>query len=229
MPGPLARVEAWLGPPRDYRLTRWLIVRLLGVVYVFAFLGIVQQGLPLLGEHGLTPVTPYLERWREAGEGFWQVPSVLFGGSSDGAIVAWAWIGLVLSACVVIGYANLPMLLALWFIYGSFVRVGQLWFAFGWEIQILETTVVAALLVHPWDPRPLRAPAPPTAAIVLRTSRPSRSRTRCRPGSITCRTRCRPWAWRSTTSPSSCCRSVCSARAGSGWSPASAWPRSSSS
>src|SRR5205085_672265 len=38
---------------------------------------------------------------------------------------------------------------------------------FGWEIQLLETTLVAAFLAHPWDPRPLAARPPPTAAIVL--------------------------------------------------------------
>ena len=68
---------------------------------------------------------------------------------------------------MLLGYANLPILLALWAIYGSFVRVGQLWFSFGWEIQILETTLLAALLAHPWDPRPLRAPSPPGASLVL--------------------------------------------------------------
>jgi hypothetical protein len=52
-------------------------------------------------------------------------------------------------------------------LYGSYERVGQLWWGFGWEIQLLETTVIAACLVHPWDPRPLRAPAPPRLAIVL--------------------------------------------------------------
>ena len=35
-------------------------------------------------------------------------------------------------------------LLALWFIYGSYERVGQTWFSFGWEIQILETGLIAA-------------------------------------------------------------------------------------
>ena len=84
---------------------------------------------------------------------------MLWWGASDTALVTWAWIGLVLSAVVVVGYANLPVLLVLWVIYGSFARVGQLWFSFGWEIQLLETTLLAAFLVHPWDPRPLRAPA----------------------------------------------------------------------
>src|SRR5205809_857321 len=66
-----------------------------------------------------------------------------------------------------LGYANLPMLLALWAVYGSFVRVGELWFSFGWEIQILETTLIAAVMAHPWDPRPLKAPPPPGPSIVL--------------------------------------------------------------
>ncbi len=164
---PLDRFAAWLGPPRGYQLTRWLVLRLLGVIYVFAFLGLISQGPPLLGEHGLTPVATYLERLRASGMGFADAPSLLWFGAGDGAMAMWAWLGLALSLAVLVGYANLPILFALWAIYGSFVRVGQLWFSFGWEIQILETTLLAALLAHPWDPRPLRAPSPPTASLVL--------------------------------------------------------------
>jgi hypothetical protein len=166
-PSPLARVVDWLGASRDYRLTRSLIFRLLGFVYVFAFLGVICQGPPLLGEHGLTPVGTYLDRLREAGLSFWDVPSLLWLDPSDGAIVGWAYAGLAISICVALGYANLPMLLALWVLYGSYERLGQLWFGFGWEIQILETTLIAAALAHPWDPRPLAARPPPVAAVVL--------------------------------------------------------------
>jgi hypothetical protein len=164
---PLDRFAAWLGPPRGYQLTRWLVLRLLGLIYVFAFIGLILQGPPLLGEHGLTPVAPYLDRLRDGGAGFWDAPSLLWLGAGDGVMAMWAWLGLALSLAVLVGYANLPILFALWAIYGSFVRVGQLWFSFGWEIQILETTLLAALLAHPWDPRPLRAPSPPTASLVL--------------------------------------------------------------
>ena len=80
-------------------------------------------------------------------------------GARTRALAAWAWVGLALSLARLLGYANLPSLLVLWFIYGSYERVGQLWFGFGWEIQILETTLLAAFLAHPWDPRPLAAPA----------------------------------------------------------------------
>jgi hypothetical protein len=166
-PDPLARLVAWIGPPRDYALTRWLVLRLLGLVYVFAFIGLLRQGPALWGEHGLTPVGTYLEQLRADGQGFWDVPSLLWFGSSDGAMAAWGWIGLALSLALLAGYANTFSLLALWAIYGSFVRTGQLWFSFGWEIQILETTVLAAFLAHTWDPRPLKAPQPSPIVIAL--------------------------------------------------------------
>jgi len=39
-----------------YWLTRFAILRLLGLVYFIAFWTLVHQGLPLLGTHGLLPV-----------------------------------------------------------------------------------------------------------------------------------------------------------------------------
>ena len=166
-PTPLDRLRGWLGPPRRYTLTRWLILRLLGLVYVFAFIGLVRQGPALWGSHGLTPTAPYLDALAQSGQGFWDVPSVLWWNASDGAMSAWAYAGLALSLALLAGYANSISLVLLWIIYGSFVRTGQLWFAFGWEIQILETTLLAAALAHPWDPRPLRAPPPSPVAIAL--------------------------------------------------------------
>ena len=167
IPTPWDAIVAWFGPPRDYRLTRWIILRLLGVVYLFAFIGLIKQGLPLLGSHGLTPAASWLDRMREQGATLWNLPSIFMWDASDGALQGWAWVGLVISICVVLGYANLPMLLVLWAIYGSYERIGQTWFGFGWEIQILETTLLCAALAHPWDPRPLAARSPPTTAIVL--------------------------------------------------------------
>ena len=167
VPAPWEVVLAWLGPPRGYSLTRWLILRLLGVVYAFAFLGIVLQGPALLGSHGLTPAASYVEQLRAHGYSFWDVPTICFFDASDGALQAYAFAGLALGIAVALGYANLPMLAALWLLYGSFERVGQIWWSFGWETQLLETTALAALLAHPWDPRPLAPRPPPTAAIVL--------------------------------------------------------------
>src|SRR5262252_2892493 len=43
-----------------YWLTRFLILRLLGVVYLVAFLSLAQQVLPLIGEHGLLPAVAFM-------------------------------------------------------------------------------------------------------------------------------------------------------------------------
>ena len=44
----------------SYWLTRFVILRLLGFVYAIAFLVAVNQLVPLIGEHGLTPATHFL-------------------------------------------------------------------------------------------------------------------------------------------------------------------------
>src|SRR4051812_6591861 len=120
VPSLLETVVRWFGPPRTYQLTRWLVLRLLGVVYVFAFLGIIQQGLPLLGSHGLTPAAMFVERAHAAGQTFLDLPSVFMWDASDGAVMAWAYVGFAIAIAVALGYANMPMLLVLWFIYGSY-------------------------------------------------------------------------------------------------------------
>ena len=164
--------------PGDYTLTRWTILRLLGVVHVFAFLGLVLQGPALFGSHGLTPAAEYVAHLHAAGKSFRDVPSLFLYGCSDRALTVWAYAGLALALACAAGYANLPSLVALWVIYGSFERVGgatvdlaghvhATWFAFGWEMQLCETTLLAAFLAHPWDPRPLAARPPPATAIVL--------------------------------------------------------------
>src|SRR4051812_31622776 len=133
MPTPWEQFLRWSGPPRGYQLTRWLILRLLGFVYVFAFLGLILQGPALLGSHGLTPVATFVDAARSDGATFWDLPSVFWWNASDGALAAFAGVGLALSLACLLGYANLPSLLVLWFLYGSYERVGQLWFSFGWE------------------------------------------------------------------------------------------------
>jgi hypothetical protein len=166
-PNPLQRYYAYLGEPRSYRLTRSLLLRLLGVVYLFAFLGLTKQVVPLLGHDGLLPVDEYLAWGSGHGRGFWDEPGIFWFGCSDTTLVAAAWLGVVLSAVVVLGYANAPVMLVLWVLYSSFERVGQLWFAFGWEIQLLETGFLAIFLAPPLDPRPTRSRAPSFIVILL--------------------------------------------------------------
>jgi hypothetical protein len=154
-----------------YWLTRFLILRLLGLVYFFAFLSLARQVLPLIGEHGLTPIPPFLQDvvWYRGSrlEGFELYPSLFWLNASDALLQRLSWLGCALSLVVVLGYANAILLAVLWALYMSFVHVGQIWYGYGWEIQLLETGFLAIFLCQPFDPRPFPGRAPPTAVIWL--------------------------------------------------------------
>jgi len=154
-----------------YWLTRFVILRLLGVVYAVAFLVGVNQIIPLIGENGLTPVGGYLKYISNvlgsAGAGFLRQPSLFWFGHSDAMLLAVAWIGLILSLIVVAGYANGPLMGVLWFLYLSIVHVGQDWYGYGWEIQLTETGFLAIFLCPLLDLRPFPKRPPPFPIIVL--------------------------------------------------------------
>ena len=61
------RIEAWEGALPDrgrYWLTRFVILRLLGLIYAIAFLVAANQILPLIGSDGLLPLGHFLEHIR---------------------------------------------------------------------------------------------------------------------------------------------------------------------
>ena len=50
------------GAPPGYWLTRFMILRLLGVVYAVGFLVAINQLVPLIGSHGLLPLDIYQQQ-----------------------------------------------------------------------------------------------------------------------------------------------------------------------
>lgn len=156
--------------PPTYWLTRFVILRLLGVIYAVGFLVAINQILPLIGSDGLLPVGAYLKLIRNVFgpvDGFVHYPSVFWFRHSDTALLTVAWIGFLLSCLVATGYANAILLAVLWFLYMSFVHLGQDWYAYGWEIQLLETGFLAIFLCPLLDMRPFPKRPPPIAIIIL--------------------------------------------------------------
>jgi hypothetical protein len=156
--------------PDTYWLTRFAILRLLGMVYAVAFLAAAKQILPLIGSHGLTPVDLYLSQVRDALgpiAGFLRFPSLFWFAHSDAVLQITAWFGFGLACIVVAGYANALMMAALWALYMSFVHVGQDWYGFGWEIQLLETGFLGIFLCPLLDARPFPKQAPPLVILWL--------------------------------------------------------------
>jgi hypothetical protein len=133
-----------------YVLSRWLFLRLLGVVYLVAFASLAVQVRGLIGEHGLFPVGEYLERARETyGEGAWRLfPTLLWLDSNDRALVVLTWGGMALAALLVLDIVPLVVLPLLWLSYLSITVGGQDFLSFQWDGLLLETGLIACL----WAP-----------------------------------------------------------------------------
>src|SRR5438093_94658 len=149
-----------------YVLSRWLFLRLLGVVYLVAFVSLALQITGLVGEHGILPAGGFLERAHAAyGSGAYRLfPTLCWLGAGDGMLHALAWGGAVLSLLLVAGVAQAPVLLVLWICYRSPTVAGQNFLWFQWDGLLLETGLLAVLYA-PIQLRPslVREPATSTA------------------------------------------------------------------
>jgi hypothetical protein len=169
--GRLLGAEAAPTGDPTYFLTRFVLLRWLGLVYLFGFLAAAQQAAPLFGPHGLLPADSFFARVSEVAgsraEGFCLLPSLFWFDSSDAALAVCGWLGVALSLVVVCGFANAPLLLVLWALYLSFIHAGQLWYSYGWEIQLVETGLLATFLCPTWDMNPFSRRPPPMVVLWL--------------------------------------------------------------
>jgi hypothetical protein len=130
-----------------YWSSRFLFERSLALIYLVAFVCAANQFVPLLGEHGLLPVSRFVRAVP-----FRSSPSLFFFAPSDTAFRIAAWLGIILSCAALFGLIQRWGLLAsvvwavLWLLYLSFVNVGQIFYGFGWESLLLETGFFAIFL-----------------------------------------------------------------------------------
>ncbi|MDP8991607.1 MAG: lipase maturation factor family protein [Actinomycetota bacterium] len=137
----------WFSAP-EYWLSRLVFQRLMGAIYLVAFLSTANQFRPLLGADGLLPVPRYL-----AAVSFRQAPSIFHWHYSDRFALGLAWAGSALAAAVVLGlpeqgplWVSMTVWFALWALYLSFVNVGQTFYGFIWETLLLEAGFLAIFL-----------------------------------------------------------------------------------
>lgn len=155
----------------SYWLTRFIILRWLGCIYGIAFLAAALQLVPLIGSDGLLPIdrffTVITAGFGSKVAGFFAVPSLFWFDHSDLALQIVSWTGFALSCLVAAGYANSIVMIVLWILYMSIVHVGQVWYGYGWEIQLLETGFLAIFLCPLIDGRPFSKKTPPIVMIWL--------------------------------------------------------------
>jgi len=139
-------------------MTRVVFLRSLSFIYFVAFLISFDQNKELIGDRGLLPVKLYLQDVQNNFKDltrvqlFFQAPTLYWFLDSweemDKALDITAMTGMALSLLVfVLGSANMVIMFSLWMLYHSIVNVGQTWFSFGWESQLLETGFLAIWIV----------------------------------------------------------------------------------
>ncbi len=150
-------------PNESYWLTRDLFIRALGFIYFFVFLPLIFQYKGLLGSNGLLPVAHYLEAAKNyfPNPYWWNLPTLFWLNHSDIFALTLFSFGLVLSIITMLGFGNSIILFFLWLLQLSITHVGQDFWSFGWESNLLEIGFLAIFLVPLW-----KGPNPPSKIII---------------------------------------------------------------
>ncbi|XP_035001971.1 lipase maturation factor 1 isoform X1 [Hippoglossus stenolepis] len=155
-----------------YWLSRIVLLRSVAFIYLVAFSVAFNQNKQLIGEHGLMPVKDFLNSVKRYLGGkigmaaLAYTPSILWfldWSHMDANLDGIALVGMALSAFVLVtGMANMVIMATLWVLYHSLVNVGQLWYSFGWESQLLETGFLAIFLCPVWTLSQVPRRCPPS-------------------------------------------------------------------
>ncbi|XP_041941369.1 lipase maturation factor 1 [Alosa sapidissima] len=158
--------------PGTYWLTRIVLLRAIAFIYFVAFSVALHQNKQLIGQKGLMPCKDYLRSVKRYVGGkigmaaLAYTPTLLWfmdWESMDANLDGIALAGLALSAFVLVtGRANMIIMTLLWILYHSIVSVGQLWYSFGWESQLLETGFLGIFLCPLWSLEQLPRRCPPS-------------------------------------------------------------------
>src|SRR5205809_8016711 len=88
----------------SYVLATWLFLRLLGLIYLAAFVSLATQINGLIGIRGILPARDFLLAERVEGpRRFWRIPTLCWWNASDGGLRFLCWGGAVLSLLLVAG------------------------------------------------------------------------------------------------------------------------------
>jgi len=134
-------------PPR-YELVSFLFLRLLGLIYLSAFVSFAVQAQGLIGSHGILPLAEFVNAvtQRFGTERFFLAPMVFWLNDSDTAIQVVSWAGAVLSLLLVVNLFPRVCLFLLFVLYLSLFYAGQTFMSYQWDQFLLETGFAALLM-----------------------------------------------------------------------------------
>ena len=135
--------------PASYSIAIHLFIKLLGVIYLIAYIPFLFQIRGLLGKEGIRPIGSYLQaiKARFGARRFYYVPTLFWLNSSDTALFALLWSGIALGSFLILGiFPAALILLLLYLVHLSLTSAGQEFLGFGWETVLMEMTQAAIIL-----------------------------------------------------------------------------------
>ncbi|NUM53787.1 MAG: lipase maturation factor family protein [Candidatus Hydrogenedentes bacterium] len=131
-----------------YYYSRWLFLRLLGVIHLVAFTSFWWQMKGLIGSNGIAPAQMFLKLVadRTAGAPFTRlvrVPTLCWFTGSDWFLHALCAIGTIAAIVLIVDVAPPICLAILFVVYLSLVSVTPDFLGFQWDTLLLETTFLA--------------------------------------------------------------------------------------
>ncbi|HEY1656779.1 MAG TPA: lipase maturation factor family protein [Candidatus Sulfotelmatobacter sp.] len=138
------------GPTR--LLPRWLFLRALGAIYFSAFFSLIFQIRGLIGPQGILPANTYLEEVAHAlghWQRIWYAPTLLWWSSSNGALNALCWIGLIASILLILNLWPRANLVICFICFLSFVAAAQDFSGYQSDGMLLEAGFIALFFAPP--------------------------------------------------------------------------------
>lgn len=139
-------------------MIRSLYLRLLAIVYFSAFAGLLPQLAGLYGDHGILPVSQYLQaaqpdltsvpapEFARPMIAYLLFPSLLLFSQSFAALQTITVCGAMLSLALFFGFCEPLVLLLLYLFYLSVVLCGQDFLSFQWDMLLLEAGFISIFL-----------------------------------------------------------------------------------
>jgi lipase maturation factor 1 len=155
------------GGSESYLLSSWIFLRLLGLIYLAAFVSLAVQVNGLIGSRGILPARDFLLSKRAWGRRrFLQIPTLCWWNADDRFLQFLCWGGAGLAMLLAVNVAPLPVIVLLWVFYLSLFNVSRLFLGYQWDILLLETGFLAIFLA-PFELVPASPPATAPSPIIL--------------------------------------------------------------
>jgi len=154
-------------PPTYFWARRWFL-RVLGLIYLIAFVSLWVQVDGLVGSDGISPVNQFLPAVREqiGRQAYSLLPTLCWFSTSNAFLHFLCGGGVFLSLLLIAGIVPVVSLIALFVFYLSLTIAGQTFLSFQWDILLLETGFLS-IFFAPWQLWPKRGREPPVSRAAL--------------------------------------------------------------